>query len=323
MRGIKCLAAALLSVAALAAGVSHADLYVSGQDRSVGRYQEQTGAGGVIVPGDFSTLLHSGLAVGRKGDLYVSRSFAANAGDPIVTRHDALTGTTLGTFVVAPNAGFNAVALAFGPDENLYVTDAWTSSIWRYNGSTGDFIDIFVPSGSGGLGEPHGLAFSPDGGALMVSGDLNSDILKFSATTGMFQGTFTASDAQGSGQIAFGPDGHLYAARTFEGVVSRYDGVTGASLGTFASASAMSNPFGLAFDTDGSLYVTSGGDDRIYVFDGASGSLMRSFNAGGQDLGFLSYLAFSAPIPEPEMYFLWLSGLGLLAALFKRRNARK
>jgi hypothetical protein len=51
--------------------------------------------------------------------------------------------------------------LAFGPDGNLYVVSELTDEVKRYNGTTGAFIDTFVTEGSGGLGEPTFLIFSP------------------------------------------------------------------------------------------------------------------------------------------------------------------
>jgi hypothetical protein len=36
--------------------------------------------------------------------------------------------------------------------------------------------------------------------------------------------------------LIFGPDGNLYVSSLFTGSVLRFDGVTGASLGTFATS---------------------------------------------------------------------------------------
>ena len=55
--------------------------------------------------------------------------------------------------------------LVFGPDGNLYVADE--RNVAEFNGSTGAFIRILVPGGSGGLQEPEGLAFGLDGNLLV------------------------------------------------------------------------------------------------------------------------------------------------------------
>jgi DNA-binding beta-propeller fold protein YncE len=58
--------------------------------------------------------------------------------------------------------------LAIGPDGNLYVSDTASGNVLRYNGKTGDFIDVFVPRGTGdqgtpGLQVPTGIGFGLDG----------------------------------------------------------------------------------------------------------------------------------------------------------------
>ena len=58
--------------------------------------------------------------------------------------------------------------MVFGPDENLYVSNllgvALTDrGVFRYNGVTGEFMDVFVPGNSGGLRRPLVVVFGPDG----------------------------------------------------------------------------------------------------------------------------------------------------------------
>ena len=45
----------------------------------------------------------------------------------------------------------------------LFVSSASNHLVNRYDGSTGAFVSNFVPSGSGGLNVPFGLAFGSDG----------------------------------------------------------------------------------------------------------------------------------------------------------------
>ena len=49
--------------------------------------------------------------------------------------------------------------LAFGPDGNLYVASFGSGDVFRYNGSTGAFMDDFIPADTGDLHGPTFLLF--------------------------------------------------------------------------------------------------------------------------------------------------------------------
>lgn len=51
--------------------------------------------------------------------------------------------------------------LAFGPNGNLFVSNAGSNSVLEYDGTTGAFVTTFVAPGSGGLLGPTFLTFSP------------------------------------------------------------------------------------------------------------------------------------------------------------------
>jgi outer membrane protein assembly factor BamB len=97
--------------------------------------------------------------------------------------------------------------IAIGPDQNLYLTDFNAGTVLRFNGSTGASMGAFVPSGSGGLGDPNGLVFGPDGNLYVAS--LNgSQVLRYSGTTGAFIDVFVASGSGGlasPGDLVFTP----------------------------------------------------------------------------------------------------------------------
>src|SRR5262249_58531810 len=113
----------------------------------------------------------------------------------------------------------------------------------RFNGTTGAFLDEFVPTGTGGLGRSQGLVFGPDANhdgrmdLYVVSATTNS-VLHYDGLTGTFLGEFVPS---GSGQLdhptglTFGPDGNLYVANYALGVghtaVLRFQGPSGQSPG--------------------------------------------------------------------------------------------
>jgi hypothetical protein len=65
------------------------------------------------------------------------------------------------------------------------VSSRGNNAILRFNGTNGVFIDSFVPSGSGGLDSPWGLAFGPDRNLYVCSAG-NRAVLRFSGMAGTF-----------------------------------------------------------------------------------------------------------------------------------------
>src|SRR5262249_5969919 len=106
-----------------------------------------------------------------------------------------------GAFFVTPGSGgLNTPygSLVFGTDGNLYVSSFASNNVLRYDGTTGDFIDTFVPAGSGGLSHTHGLVFGPDGSLYVVSQGTNN-VLRYDGTTGSFLGVFVPNVGLGNG----------------------------------------------------------------------------------------------------------------------------
>ena len=63
--------------------------------------------------------------------------------------------------------------------------------VLRFDGTTGAFIDAFVPAMSGGLDGPFGLVFGPDGN-LYVSSSSTNEVLRYNDTTGAFIDVFAS-----------------------------------------------------------------------------------------------------------------------------------
>jgi hypothetical protein len=112
-----------------------------------------------------------GITFGSDNNLYVSSHASKN-----VLRYNGTTGAFIDTFIPADTGGLAFPArLAFGSDNNLYVqnyigqvlftddsrSDPNTSSILRYDGTTGEFIDTVVPYSSNGIDNIGGLTFTP------------------------------------------------------------------------------------------------------------------------------------------------------------------
>src|SRR5262245_11891127 len=61
--------------------------------------------------------------------------------------------------------------------------------------------------------------------------------------------------------------------------VLRFEGATGAPLGTFASA--IDGPEGLTFGPDGNLYVSGFNSNVVARFNGTTGTFINNFASGG------------------------------------------
>jgi DNA-binding beta-propeller fold protein YncE len=76
--------------------------------------------------------------------------------------------------------------------------------------------------------------------------------------------------------------------------VFRYNGSTGALMGTFASGGGLNFPCGLVFGPDGNLYVSSEFSNEVIRYNGTTGALIGTF-ASGPRLNFPTGLTFSRP----------------------------
>ena|ERR1035441_5274963 len=152
-----------------------------------------------------------GMVFGPDANLYVAGSASSN-----VVRYNGVTGMFIDQFVPPGSGGLvSADGLVFGPDGNLYVTNSsppgggQPSTVLRYNGTTGAFIDTFVSIDSGGLNGGRGLVFGRDGN-LYVSSFYSSQVLRYSGTNGAFIDAFVSAGSgglNGSRFLIFAPVG--------------------------------------------------------------------------------------------------------------------
>ena len=74
--------------------------------------------------------------------------------------------------------------------------------------------------------------------------------------------------------------GNLYVSDEINNYVLRFNGTTGALIGTFASGGGLNSPAGLVFGPDGNLYVTSY-PNEVIRFNGTTGAPIGTFASGG------------------------------------------
>ncbi len=129
-------------------GTSEVLRFSSSDGAFIDRFVE-SGEGGLVGP--------SGLTFGPDGTLYVGSPTTDR-----VLRFDR-EGAYIGDFFPAGSGGLDSpVGITFGPDGNFYVAGAATpqsAGVFRYNGTTGEFMDAFVGPGDGITTGPRTLQF--------------------------------------------------------------------------------------------------------------------------------------------------------------------
>lgn len=185
-----------------------------------------------------------------------------------------------------PRLALATLALLASPvrasaQDTLFVTSRFSDEVLRYDATSGDFLGVFASGG--GLDNPVGLTFGPDGDLYVASGDTNQ-VLRYDGNTGAFVGVFASGGGlNGTRQVNFGPDGDLYVSSGASNRVLRYDGTSGAFLAVAATGGSLSGPTSFTFGPDGLLYVGSVLNDRIKRFDPASGAFLDNFVSTGLD----------------------------------------
>ena len=272
----------LLCVLVSCASAQANDLLVLYGSSAIWRYNGSTGA----HVGKFAVSSAFTMAYGSDTNLYVATR--SN-----VARLDGQTGAFLNVFIPPINNALEPrpADMTFGADGNLYVAGISSTStnrgVWRYNGSTGQLIDIFVRP-TDPLSNPLGLAFGPDGN-LYVSDGFNVD--RYNGTTGAFIDHF----AHGGGlerakEVRFGPDGNLYVKANS---VLKFNGQTGAFISTLNTADAF------AFGPDGKEYAALAGSVDRYTL---SGMFLDHLVIPG--IGAPSFPGTMVFVPEPALMML-------------------
>ncbi|HEV3204611.1 MAG TPA: hypothetical protein VGY77_09515, partial [Gemmataceae bacterium] len=236
---------------------------------TIERYEEDSGAaapaagqtGATFVPHNSGGLNHPlGVLISPVDHNLLVSSLETNE----VLEYDINSGDFLGPFV-ASDAGLNNPAgLIFTPRRDLLVTNAnpAVSNVLRFNGATGDFIDVYAQLDT--MGGATGMVFGPDG-KLYVGTRFSNGVVRCDATACE---QFVQPDSGGlnrTGGFVFGPDGDFYVASETTNNILHFDGVTGEFISEFVTkgSGGLNRPAGILFGPGGDLYVCSASSNSI------------------------------------------------------------
>lgn len=144
--------------------------------------------------------------------------------------------------------------------DNLFVSSTNTKSVMEYDGESGDFEEKFAQGG--GLIEPEGLEFGPDGDLYVAS--RSDEILRYDGEKGNFKGVFASGnglvDPAGIAFCGTGDD-LFVGAGLLEGggggnQILRFDGATGAFEAVVGPGAPLDDPEAVVCGPDGKLYVS-------------------------------------------------------------------
>lgn len=204
----------------------------------IARFDKQ--GNGLGLFSDDPAMSHPGISVlGPLGNMFVIQGAAYNksvvelSASGVEIRKLSLPNVGGGAFAQAINA------LAFGPDNNLYIgVGGITGNVLKINGQTGQYISTIVS----GTAEQFvtGLSFGPYGYLYVEStnsGGSAHALQRYSAGAGKELGTISSAPLD---TMAFGPDGRLYGLGNDQLFQLRVNATGAATLEASRSLSALS-----------------------------------------------------------------------------------
>ncbi len=217
--------------------------------------------------------------------------FATDQTNNQVLRYDAQSGSLISVFVDVAGGLNRPIGLAFGGDGNLYVANNGGHGILRFNGSTGAFIDEFVPSGDfSPIRFPYDMVFGPNGNLYVTAdamGGPYEHIYEIDKSTGDVLRIFeSGANLRTPFDIEFGPQGNLFVVDRTRALLQEFHGITGQYIRDVVAQQPNVDPWSFTFEPGGDLLVASNSSSRVHRFDSATGNLIGAFD---------EFVSFSGP----------------------------
>lgn len=216
-------------------------LYVTGfQNAQIKRYDGQDGSFMGNFTSNYTLVNPTKMTFHTDSLIYVSQW----GGNEKVIRFDMTTGEFVDEFTSTRIV--NGCGQAWDEAGNLYVaswgSDGTNGSIHKFD-ENGEFVEIFIPTGRGGLSGPVNVWYR-DGDLFVGDWSLGA-VLRYDSSTGDFIERYINGLTRLEGFV-FSENGDLYLADWQSNRVNRYDS-TGSFIELFASGGGMTNPNSITF----------------------------------------------------------------------------
>jgi uncharacterized repeat protein (TIGR01451 family) len=206
----------------------------------------------------------------------------------IILGFDGSLYTPEGTVSIGSCTVVGSYDMAMDAAGNIYLTSSGNNRVVKFD-NAGNCLGDFITAGLGGLDNPRGLTFLPNGD-LLVNSHNSGQILRYDGTTGAYIGVFSnGSDISPIASMAphmtikYGPDGAVWVADHSNNRILRFDATTGAFLSVFAQ---LPNGSGVrSFEFFGNYVLVSRHNaDVVAIYDYNTGSYIGDFADSGDGL---------------------------------------
>ena len=166
---------------------------------------------------------------------------------------------------------------------DVFVSAASRNSVLRFD-DNGNLLGDFVTPGLGGLSDPQGIKFGPNGN-LYVSSNGSNNVLEFDGQDGSFVGVAASTAGMNwPAELNF-RDGLLYvsdfSSAASVGRVSRFDVSTNTLIDHFVVGANFAD--GLSWNSDGNILLSEFTPGAVRIYDGQTGAYIEDFISPGQN----------------------------------------
>lgn len=159
---------------------------------------------------------------------------------------------------------------------DLLVSGFVSDNVVRYDGVTGELIDEFIPTGSGGLDGTWDSVLGPDG-MLYVASSGSDQILRYNGSTGQFIDVFAGPGLGFPIGLTFGPNNDLFVTAAASNHITRFNINDPTDFGPFSFGRDITTPRGITIGPDGDLYVADIVEHDVLRYNGTTGQFVEVF----------------------------------------------